>query len=81
MPRKKLRKQLEELTASLQDRWPLECEWQSKNCLTFQHSSVQGEIEIGKHEFELNAELGALMSVFKNTIEDEIDKFIDQHVY
>ena len=81
MPRKKLWKQLDDLVASLQEKWPLDCDWQSKNCLTFSHSSVQGQIEIGKHEFELNAELGLLMSPFKGTIEAEIAKFVDEHVY
>ena len=81
MPRKKLRKKLEELAANMQDKWQLDCQWQSKNCLDFQRSGAKGTIEIHKHELELNAELGMLMSAFKDTIEEEINKFIDQHVY
>lgn len=81
MPRKKLRKQLDNLAAALEEKWQLHCEWQSKNCLNFSHSSVQGQIEIGKNEFELTAELGLLMSAFKSTIEEEIAKFVDEHVY
>ena len=81
MPRAKLREQLEELTIKLQEKWPLECEWQSDDCLSFEHSAVKGAIEIGKNEFELNAELGGILGVFSGTVENEIDKFIDEHVY
>ena len=51
MPRAELREQLEELTIKLQEKWPLECEWQSDDCLSFEHSAVKGAIEIGKNEF------------------------------
>ena len=81
MPRAELRKQLEDLTASLQEKWPLECQWQTDDCLSFKHSAVKGEIEIGKDEFELKAELGLLFGAFKGAIENEIAKFINEHVY
>ena len=81
MPRAKLRKELDRLAKSMQEQWQLNCAWQSDDCLDFQHSGAKGRIEIGDHEFELNAKLGLLMSAFKGTIEDEIRKFIDTHVY
>jgi putative polyhydroxyalkanoate system protein len=81
MPRAKLRKELNRLAATMQEQWQLACEWQSDDCLDFRHSGAKGRIEIGAREFELNAKLGILMSPFKGTIEDEICKFIDTHVY
>lgn len=81
MPRKELRQQLQQLADNLQDQLQLDCTWSSKNCLEFQRSGAQGKIDIGKHDFELTAQLGLMMSAFKGTIEQEIGKFIDEHIY
>lgn len=81
MPRAELRDQMEDLIANLREKWPLQCEWQSEDCLSFHYSGVKGRIEIGENEFEVNAELGMLMGALKSTIETEITRLIDQHVY
>ncbi len=81
MPRKELRKEVERLAETMQDQFQLDCNWQSKNCLNFQRTGAKGQIDIGKNDFELNAELGMLMSAFKGNIEEAIRSFIDEHVY
>lgn len=81
MPRKKLRKEVDRLAETMQEQFQLDCNWRSKNCLDFQRGGAKGQIEIGKEKFELTAELGMLMSAFKGTIEAEIRKFIDEHIY
>lgn len=81
MPRKEVRKQLKNLADQMQDQFQLNCEWSSKNCLDFQRSGASGHIEIHKKEVELTAKLGMLMSAFKGTIEQEISKFMDKHLY
>lgn len=81
MPRKELRKEVERLAETMHDQFSLDCNWQSKNCLNFQRTGAKGQIDIGKNDFELNAELGMLMSAFKGNIEEAIRSFIDEHVY
>jgi len=81
MPRDKLRAELGKLAEQLGEELQLDCEWQSDDCLNFARSGIQGEINIGDEEIDLNISLGLMLVLFKGKIEQEILGFIDEHIY
>ena len=81
MPRKKLRKELDQLAAQLTDELQLECEWQSDDCLNFKRSGATGQINIGKKEVGLAISLGMLLIVFRGAIEEKLQAYFDEHIY
>jgi len=81
MPRAKLRKQLDELAARLGEQTTVECCWNSDRCLDFKLNGAQGQFNIEGKEVELNVRLGLLLRPFKARIEQEIEKFFEEHVH
>ena len=58
----------------------MECtyeEGRSADTVRFTRSGVQGELQVTKDHFELNARLGFLLGAFKERIEGEIVKLLD----
>ena len=58
----------------------MECtyeEGRSADTVRFTRSGVQGELQVTKDHFELNARLGFLLGAFKDRIEGEIVKLLD----
>jgi putative polyhydroxyalkanoate system protein len=59
----------------------MECSYAEGNTsdlVTFRRPGAQGELKVTKDRFELSARLGLLLGVFKNKIEAEIVKNLDQ---
>ena len=81
MPREELEEKLQLLAEKVTEEYQLNCEWQSDDCLSFQRSGVQGEINIDGEEVGFSAKLGLLLSAFRGNIESEVQKFFDEHVY
>jgi len=58
----------------------MECtyeEGRSADLVRFTRSGVQGELQVTKDKFELDARLGFLLGAFKGRIEAEIVKLLD----
>jgi len=53
-------------------------EGRSADKLCFSRSGVQGELQVTKDHFELDAKLGFLIGAFKNRIEAEITQMLNQ---
>jgi putative polyhydroxyalkanoate system protein len=81
MSRDELRGQLDQLAAKLSNELNLECEWQSDDCLDFRRSGAEGQVNIHDDEVALNIKLGMMMSMFRGTIEQEIQTFMEEHIY
>ena len=59
----------------------MECtyeEGRTQDEVCFTRSGVNGTLEVSKDKFELNAKLGFLLGVFKDRIETEIVKNLDE---
>jgi putative polyhydroxyalkanoate system protein len=59
----------------------MECvyeEGKTDDLLTFSHSGVNGTLAVTAKQLVLHAELGLLMSAFKETIEAQITQNLDQ---
>jgi putative polyhydroxyalkanoate system protein len=66
--------------AESEDRWRLACETIPKRdheCITFRGAGVQGELLVWPDRFELQLQLGFLLSAYQSRIEAEIQRQLD----
>lgn len=64
-----------------EEKFAMECtyeEGKTSDLVTFTRSGVNGELKVTKNRFELDARLGFLLGAFKDRIESEIVKNLDQ---
>lgn len=76
---KDARKAVDELARQLADEHDLQCGWEG-NTLAFSRNGVDGHIALSKGEIHVHAELGFLMGLLKPTIENEINRYLDEHI-
>ena len=76
-----LKVELDDLASKLGDHFSLECCWQSDSCLDFKRSGAEGQINIDDEEVSIAIQLGFLLNAFKGPIEQEIQDFMDTHIY
>ncbi len=63
-----------------EEKFDMECtyeEGKTSDLVTFTRSGVNGELKVTKDKFELDARLGFLLGAFKDRIESEIVKNLD----
>jgi putative polyhydroxyalkanoate system protein len=64
-----------------EDRFDMECtyeEGKTSDLVTFTRAGVEGELKVTKDKFVLDARLGFLLGAFKERIESEIVKNLDE---
>jgi putative polyhydroxyalkanoate system protein len=64
-----------------EERFDMECtyeEGKSSDLVTFTRAGVDGELKVTKDKFVLDARLGFLLGAFKDRIESEIVKNLDE---
>ncbi|HYF44448.1 MAG TPA: polyhydroxyalkanoic acid system family protein [Ramlibacter sp.] len=64
-----------------EEKLDMECvyeEGKTSDLVTFTRSGVNGELRVTKDRFELQARLGFLLGAFKQRIETEIEKNLDE---
>ncbi len=76
-----LKGELDDLAGKLGDHFSLECCWQSDSCMDFKRSGADGQINIDNEEVAIDINLGFLLQAFKGRIEQEIQDFVDTHIY
>jgi putative polyhydroxyalkanoate system protein len=76
MPKAKARKTVEEVAHKLAERFQMACEWEG-DVLKFSRSGVDGHIELGPKDLHVHAKLGFLAAMFKDSIESEIRRVLD----
>jgi putative polyhydroxyalkanoate system protein len=81
MPRDVLRGELDQLAAKLSEQLQLKCQWLSDDCLDFRRNGAEGQININDDKVELTIKLGMMMNMFRGTIEQEIQTFMEQRIY
>lgn len=63
-----------------EEKFDMECTYEEgkvSDLVTFTRSGVNGELKVTKEHFELDARLGFLLGAFKDRIESEIVKNLD----
>ena len=74
----KARKVVDEVAKKLAERFQMECGWDG-DVLNFSRSGVDGHIELGPKELHVNAKLGFLAGMFKDSIESEIRRVLGEN--
>ncbi len=65
----------------VEDQFDMSCTYEegaSTDTVTFKRSGVDGTLLVTKDRFELNAKLGFLLGAFKDKIQGEIEKNLDE---
>ncbi|MGV8943942.1 polyhydroxyalkanoic acid system family protein [Thermomonas sp.] len=73
----KARKVVEEVANKLAERFQMACDWDG-DVLNFSRSGVDGHITLGPKEVQVNAKLGLLAGMFRDSIESEIRRVLDE---
>lgn len=76
---KKAREVAEIVARDLEKKYALAYKWDGDN-IVFGRSGVSGRLHVAKANFELRAELGLLLAMFKPAIENEIHGEFDRLV-
>lgn len=64
-----------------EEKFDMECSYEegkTSDLVTFSRAGVNGELRVEKDRFELNARLGFLLGAFKDRIEGEIVRNLDE---
>jgi putative polyhydroxyalkanoate system protein len=76
MPLKKARAAADKFATELNDKFDLESSWQG-DTLNFSRSGVSGTLELSATNVTIDAKLGFLLSAFKSTFEEHIERNLD----
>lgn len=76
-PMKEARASVVRVAEKIQQKFDVSCAWDG-DTLAFERSGVHGQIELGKGEVRVVANLGFLMMALKGPIESEIHKVLDR---
>ncbi|MEO6155678.1 MAG: polyhydroxyalkanoic acid system family protein [Thermomonas sp.] len=77
MTKAKARKAIDEVASKLAERFQMVCVWDG-DVLTFSRAGVDGQIELLPKELRVHAKLGFLAAMFKDSIQTEIMKVLDE---
>ncbi len=77
LPKTKARKAVEEVAKKLAERFQMDYGWDG-DTLNFSRSGVDGQIDLGPKDLHVHAKLGFLTAMFKDPIESEIRRVLDE---
>lgn len=77
LPKTKARKAVEEVAKKLAERFQMDYDWDG-DTLNFSRSGVAGQIDLGPKDLHVHAKLGFLTAMFKDPIESEIRRVLDE---
>jgi putative polyhydroxyalkanoate system protein len=77
LPKAKARKAVEEVAKKLAERFQMDYGWDG-DVLNFSRSGVDGHIALGPDDLHVRAKLGFLTAMFKEPIENEIRRVLDE---
>ena len=68
----------DDLASDLAEKFNIDYGW-DEDMIHFERPGVNGSIMIGTNEIHLTAQLGFLLMMIKNQIEDEIRRYLSSH--
>jgi putative polyhydroxyalkanoate system protein len=70
------RKKVDRMADALSKRFDAECQWKG-DVLSISHSNVNGKVVVGKDEITVEATLGFLLAMFRNRVDEELERILD----
>ena len=80
MPRAEVLEQVRKLADKMAERYQLDCRWVDEACMTFSRTGASGQIDVGEQSLSLNMQLGMMLGMFKQPIEDEVNSFLAKNI-
>ncbi|HEY7753393.1 MAG TPA: polyhydroxyalkanoic acid system family protein [Steroidobacteraceae bacterium] len=74
---KAARERVERVARALGRKFEAECAWDG-NVLSIEHPNVNGTITVGKDEIVVEATLGFLLALFRDRVDEEIVRVLDE---
>ncbi len=74
---KAARKKVERVAETLAKRFDAECTWQG-DVLSVDHPSINGTVTVGKNDVVVEARLGFLAAMFRDRIDEELTRVLDE---
>lgn len=74
---KAARQRVDRMAAALAKKFEAECEWQG-DVLSIAHPNVNGTVTLGRKEIVLEAKLGFLLAMFRDRVDAELGRILDQ---
>jgi putative polyhydroxyalkanoate system protein len=71
--REEARRRVDKVIGDLQHKYPLTTAWLDDDHLSLKASGVDGEVAVKEDAIEVTMTLGFMASMFRDTIENEID--------
>jgi putative polyhydroxyalkanoate system protein len=76
-PLAEAKKKVERVAAHIAEKFEVDSEWQG-NTLHFSHGSVEGQIAVTTKQVRVVADLRFPLSMFRGTVEGEINRYLDE---
>ena len=73
---KAARKKVDRMADALSKRFDAECQWKG-DVLSIRHSNVNGKVVVGKDEIVVDATLGFLLAMFRDRVDEELERILD----
>jgi putative polyhydroxyalkanoate system protein len=77
---KQLTEKLNKLAEEMKSKYQLSCNWPRDNCLQFRRAGADGEVVFEGNELQLTIKLGLMLSMFKATLQSDIEKFMRENI-
>ncbi len=77
-PESEVRALVEELAASLEQRYGVKAVWTDDNTVKIHHSRMSGKLSMQPNQVNIEVKLGLLAGAFKSKIESELRKSLDE---
>ena len=74
---KAARKKVERVAEALARRFDAECIWKGDELLV-DHAGVHGKVTVGKNDVVVEAKLGFLAAMFRDRIDEELNRVLDK---
>ncbi|MDH4259351.1 MAG: polyhydroxyalkanoic acid system family protein [Gammaproteobacteria bacterium] len=74
---KAARERVNRMAKALSKKFDAECSWQGE-VLNIEHPNVTGTVTIGKDEIVVEATLGFLLALFRDRVDDELVRILDE---
>jgi putative polyhydroxyalkanoate system protein len=74
---KAARQRVERMADALSRKFDAECSWQGA-VLEIEHPNVNGTVTVGKDEIVVEATLGFLLAMFRDRVDAELVRILDQ---
>ena len=81
MPKEEILEAAEALAEDLTERFRLSCRWDGDDRVSLKGSGASGELVVDDEAITVSVKLGLLAMAFEQPLKEEVNRFLDEHLY